>query len=193
MWRRRATWSVWILVAGVVAASCASPMSFDEYTDAMETATSAYVTESQNLSYDFQSSVEDGVRDLIAQGADPTGADPASEAVDLVRDHTVQYLSLLSDAMDRYRDAIAGLEPPSIVSDAHAAYVDSVTFAVGAIPDARASVEVAESLDDVQTALSGSEFADGQLRWIAACTAVEEAVRGQGRGLDLQCVQEASS
>lgn len=172
----------------VALTGCSSALPLDEYVTVMESTTDAYVTESQGLSFDYQSAVEDGVRDLVASGVE----NPEAEAVDLVRAETVRYLALLTDAMDRYRMGIDEPEPPGSVAEEHVAYVDAVTFVVDSLPESRAAVESAESLDDVQRALTTSGFADGQIRWTATCANLEQAVRDEGRGMDLQCVAEVA-
>lgn len=173
------------LIVAVVLAGCTTPMALEDYAAAAEGVTDAYVEESQALSFDYQSGVEDGVRAIVESGAD----DPSAEALDLVVASTVEYLALLSDAMRRYLVAIEALEPPDAVAAAHDAYVDAVDFVLGAIPDTRSAVEGAVDLDAVQLALTSSGFADGQLRWTATCTALEQAVRDEGRGIDLGCVR----
>lgn len=172
----------------VTLVGCSSALPLDEYVTVMESTTDAYVTESQGLSFDYQSAVEDGVRDLVAAGVE----DPEAEAVVLVRSETVRYLALLTDAMDRYRAGIDEPEPPGPVVEEHAAYVAAVTFVVDSLPESRAAVESAESLEDVQRALTASGFADGQIRWTATCANLEQAVRNEGRGMDLQCVADVA-
>lgn len=173
-------------VAVAVVTACSSPATLDSYIGSMESATDAYVVESQALSFDYQSSVEDGVRALVADD-EADDEDTEAAAIDLVRAETVGYLAQLGDAMSRYGAAITGPEVPGSVRDAHDDYVEAVGFVVGALPAARESVEAAATLDGIQRALTASGFADGQLRWTAMCSSLEQAVRDQGRGLDLQC------
>ncbi len=150
----------------------------------MERYTDTYVDESQGLSFEYQSAVEDGVRRIVAEG----GPDPTGEALTLVTTQTVQYLALLGDAMDRYHAAISPLVPTSEVVADHDAYAAAVEFVVSSLVPTRAAVESATSISEVQFALASSGFADGQLRWTATCTALEQVVRDQGRGIDLRCV-----
>lgn len=170
--------------AVVMLTGCSSPMSIDGYADAATAATDAYVSESQSLSYDYQSTLEDGVR-AIASDGEP---DPAGRAVELVTHETVAYLAVLSDAMNRYLHDLEELSPPSGVSDAHAEYLGAVRFVLDAIPSTRDAVEGATDITAVQLALTTSGFADGQTRWTVACSALERAVRDQGKGIDLGCV-----
>lgn len=173
-----------VIAALLVGACSASPPSLEEYVESMERHTDAYVDESQALSFEYQSSVEDGVRRIVAEG----GADPTGEALTLVTTQTVQYLALLGDAMDRYHRAIAPLVPtPEVVAD-HDSYAAAVGFVVSSLAPTRTAVESATSIGEVQLALGSSGFADGQLRWTATCSALEQAVRDQGRGIDLRCV-----
>lgn len=172
------------VIAALLAAACTPAPSLEDYIESMERHTDAYVDESQALSFEYQSAVEDGVRRIVAEG----GADPTGEALTLVTTQTVQYLALLGDAMDRYHTAIAPLVPTSEVVADHDAYAAAVGFVVSTLAPTRAAVESATSISEVQLALGSSGFADGQLRWTATCSALEQTVRDQGRGIDLRCV-----
>lgn len=172
------------VVAALLAVACSPAPSLEEYIESMERHTDAYVDESQALSFEYQSAVEDGVRRIVAEG----GTDPTGEALTLVTTETVQYLALLGDAMDRYHTAIAPLVPTSEVVADHDAYAAAVGSVVASLPPTRTAVEAATSISDVQVALASSGFADGQLRWTATCTTLEQAVRDQARGIDLRCV-----
>ena len=177
-----------VALVGLLVAACSSPVSLDEYIDTMESASSAYVTEAQERSFQYQSTVEDGVRDLVADES----ADPLSEAAELVRTETVRYLAYLGDAMSRYRDAIVEAAPPAEIAEAHEAFGSAVAAVVDGVPATRAAVEAAETLDGIQQSLGASQLADGQPRWTATCRALEQAVRDQGRGIDLRCVEDAT-
>jgi hypothetical protein len=172
------------VVAALLAGACSPAPSLEDYIESMERHTNAYVDESQALSFEYQSAVEDGVRRIVAEG----GADPTGEALTLVTTQTVQYLALLGDAMDRYHTAIAPLIPTTEVVADHDAYAAAVGSVVSSLPPTRLAVEEATSISDVQLALASSGFADGQLRWTATCSALEQTVRDQGRGIDLRCV-----
>lgn len=174
-----------ILVSGLLVVGCSSAMTIDDYAAELSEIAETYVVESQNLSYDYQSSVEDGVRAIVESGQD--GAQDS--AVELVRTETVQYLAMLSDAMGRYLERLEALGPPDEVKEQHEAYVDAVRNAYEAIPEARDTVAEATSLEDVQYALTASGFADGQLRWTTTCIALEEAVLEQGEAVALRCVR----
>ena len=169
----------------VVSACSASSQSLDEYADELSTRTDSYVVESQNLSFDYQSEVEDGTRQVIEAGAE----DPEAEVLTLFRQGTVEYLALLTDAMVRYRDSLEAMTPPSDVADAHASFLAAVAAVTGAIPDAKVAVEQATSLDEVQLGLTASGFADGQLRWTGTCQTLEQAIVDAGRAMDLRCVR----
>jgi hypothetical protein len=172
------------VITALVTAGCSQAPSLEDYIESMERHTDLYVDESQALSFEYQSAVEDGVRRIVAEG----GADPTGEALTLVTTETVQYLALLGDAMDRYHAAIAPLDATDEVVADHDAYADAVGFVVSSLAPTRAAVEAASSIDEVQLALASSGFADGQLRWTATCSTLEQAVRDQGRGIDLRCV-----
>ena len=177
--------AAFVLALALVAASCSSGMSPADYASAMEAHVDAYVTESQDLSFDYQRGVIDEVRRVVA--AD--GANPETEAAAIMRRGTIEYLALLSDAIDRYLAALRELSPPGSVSEAHAEYIAAIQASRDAIPATRDAVEAASDLAELQLALTASGFADSQLRWTAACTSLEQAVRGAGRGLNLRCTR----
>jgi hypothetical protein len=168
----------------VLVGACSASATLDEYVPTAESLSQGYVEEAQALSFDYQSSVEDGVRDLVEAGA----ADPQGEAVELVIDETAAYLAMLIDTMGRYLEAFDALDIPSEVAEEHDDYVAAIGVVHGSLPDTKANVEAATELDDLQLALTSSGFADGQLRWTASCTALEQAVRDEGRGINLRCV-----
>ncbi|HSJ71708.1 MAG TPA: hypothetical protein VLA29_08705 [Acidimicrobiia bacterium] len=172
------------VVAALLTVACSASPSLEDYIASMERHTDAYVDESQSLSFEYQSAVEDGVRRIVAEG----GADPTGEALMLVTSQTVQYLALLGDAMDRYHTAIEPLVPTKEVVADHDAYAAAVGSVVSSLPPTRTAVEAATSISEVQLALASSGFADGQLRWTATCSTLEQTVRDQGRGIDLRCV-----
>jgi hypothetical protein len=169
----------------ILAAACTSPLSTEEYAESIGSLTDAYVVESQNLSYDYQSSVEDGVRTLVDEGGD----DAATAAVVLIGNESVQYLALLGDSMDRYVVSLRELSPPGPIADEHDAYVAAIVFVHEALPETRDAVAAARDIAAIQLALTSSGFADGQIRWTAACAALEDVIRSEGRGVDLRCVR----
>jgi hypothetical protein len=169
----------------ILAAACDSPLSTEEYAGSIGPLTDAYVVESQNLSYDYQSSVEDGVRTLV----DEAGDDAATQAVVLIANESVQYLALLGDSMDRYVVSLRKLSPPAPLANKHDAYVSAIVFVHEALPETRDAVAAAEDIASIQLALTSSGFADGQIRWTAACASLEDAIRSEGRGVDLRCVR----
>lgn len=169
----------------VLVGACTSAMEPDEYGSAVTATAETYVVESQNLSFDYQQSVEDGVREII----DSDASDTRTAAMDLVRTATVGYLALLEDAMRRYGSALRDLEPPGEVASAHESHIAAVLAVADAVPDARNEVATAPDLEGVQKALTASGFADGQLRWTATCTSLEQAIRDMGHGANLRCTR----
>ncbi|MGI9585324.1 MAG: hypothetical protein ACR2N7_07005 [Acidimicrobiia bacterium] len=174
--------TVCLLLAG---AACSSALTTEEYAESIGALTDAYVIESQNLSYDYQSAVEDGVRAIVAEEA----PDSEEAAVALIANESVQYLALLGDSMDRYIIALDALAPPGSLDTEHDAYVAAIVAVHGALPQTRDAVGVATDIPAIQLALSSSGFADGQIRWTATCTVLEEAIRAEGRGVDLRCLR----
>jgi hypothetical protein len=178
-----------LALAVAVASGCSTPATLDDYVPAAEGLSAAYVEEAQALSFDYQSSVEDGVRAIVEAGA----TDPETDAVTLVIDETVAYLAVLTDTMGRYLDAFDALHAPTEVSGEHEAYVSAIRVVHASLPGTRSAVQVATQLDAVQLAMTSSGFADGQLRWTASCSALEQAVRDEGTGIDLRCVAPSST
>ena len=178
--------AVALCLAAVVAACSGGPTT-DEYADSLGELVDGYVSESQALSFDYQSTVEDGVRDIVESGSE----DAVSDATTLVARETIAYLAVLSDVMGRYLEGLDELTAPGAITDAHADFVAAVGLVYGAIPATRAAVAEAADLDGIQRALTASGFADGQLRWTAACLALEQMVRDEGRGIDLGCSRPA--
>lgn len=174
--------ALFLLAVAIVTAGCSSASTVDAYVEEIEGVASAYVTEAQGLSYAYQSGVEDGVRELVE-----TSDDPVDEAVGFVKAETMNYLVLLEDAMQRYAKALESIDPPAAVAEEHDAYLAAVRSVLASLPDTRTSITESESLDDVAFALGASGFSDGQARWTATCLALEQAVRDEGKGLDLKC------
>ncbi len=169
----------------IVASACSTALSTEEYVSGISAIADAYVLESQNLSYDYQSSVEDGVREIVDSGVD----DAEGDAVELIAAKSVEYLALLGDAMGRYLTLLRELSPPAAINEHHDAYVAAVVVVHDALPDTRDSVAAAGDIGAIQLALTSSGFADGQIRWTTSCTSLEEAIRAEGLGVDLGCVR----
>ncbi|MGI9665571.1 MAG: hypothetical protein ACR2N2_00520 [Acidimicrobiia bacterium] len=177
--------AVVVVALAMLAVACSSALPLDEYTELLTAATDAYVVESQNLTYDYQSGVEDGAREIVDSGAD----DAAEQVLDLARQETVAYLALLGDAMFRYHEALEALSPPDAVAEEHELFTDSVGAVLDALPAAKQDVENAESFSEMQQALAASNFADGQLRWTGTCSSLEQAITGAGQAVNLRCVK----
>ena len=175
--------------AAAVLGACSSSMSLDDYAETMTASTEAYVVESQDLSYDYQSSVEDGVRAIVESGVD----DAAAQATELMRRSTVEYLALLLDAMGRFVEQIDELNAPADLVEDHEEYLAAVWSVYGAIPEAQDEVRGAEDLEDIERAFTASAFADGQPRWTASCERVEVAIVEAGGSVDLRCVRTEPS
>ncbi len=176
-----------LVLAGIlIVSACAqSTMSVEAYSAAMEIASDAYVQEAQSLSALYQASVEDDVRAAVKD--DPDVAE--DRVVQIVTTATSNYLTLLADAMARFVVEMDELRPPAGIDSVHDEFVAAVGSVQGSLPGTRDAVAQADSLVSVRYALTSSGFADGQDRWTAACTALEEAVRAQGTGIDLGCVR----
>lgn len=173
---------IWLVVFST-ACSSGESLTLDEYAEAATAIADAYVTESQDASFTYQRDVERLVGQIAASGS-VTALD---EAVAVMRTETTTFLGLLGDAMDRYISAFAELDPPGAIEESHEAYVGVMTSVHSALPAMRDSVAASSSLGDIEAALAGSAFADGQPSWIASCLALEQATRDLGQGMDLKC------
>lgn len=187
MTRHRVKMAMAVGAVALVGYACSSEpaMTIDTYADAAASATSAYVDESQQLSLTYQKLVEREVGKIVESGSDTAVAD----ATTLVRTETVKYLALLDDAILRYVEAMDGLAPPGQVEEAHDAYIVIVESVQMTLPGMREAVGAASSIPQIQEALVGSGFSDGQTAWLATCSTLEQAVRDAGRGVDLKCVK----
>ena len=173
-----------VSLLAILAASCAGPsLSVSEYGMILEDETDAYISEAQTLSLAYQRTVEDKIGILAAEGE----GDLLSQATDVTARETVQYLAILEDAMMRYRSTLELLMPPSMLVKAHGVYVKAIASVESSMPATRDAVANAKDLGGIQTAITSSGFNDGQSRLRAACSALEAAVRAEGRGVDLGC------
>jgi len=173
-----------VVVLSLVAAACSSqPLTMAEYVDEMETATDAYIAESQALSEAFQATVTDQISEIPDEP--DTGVE--AEATNITKREIVQYMVLLDDAMTRYVEALVEIDAPSEVLDAHEQYLAAVAATAEAVPDARSAIGSASSLSGIQVALADSDFKDGQFRLVSSCVTLETVVRAEGLGIDLGC------
>lgn len=172
---------VFVFLAGCSAGA----LSVGEYVDAMETAAVIYVADSQDLSVQYQDQVISEITEMAQR--EPPNADIL--AVGITRAATTDYLDVLADQMLRFVDDMEAMKPPMAVGEDHDEFVAAVRSVYTAMPRTIMEVGSAESLDGIRLALTSSGFADGQIRWTAACTTLESSVRAIGSGLDLGCVR----
>ncbi|MFV1999552.1 MAG: hypothetical protein ACC654_04230 [Acidimicrobiia bacterium] len=178
--------SRWFGLFAVFLVGCSqAALPVAEYVRAMETTADVYVADSQELSAQYQDQVISEITDM-AQDAPP---DADILAVGIARSATKDYLEVLANEMLRFVDAMEALAPPVDVAQDHDEFVASVRSVYSSMPRTVAEVGQADSLDEIRLALTASGFADGQIRWTAACTALESSVRLLGSGIDLGCVR----
>lgn len=170
-----------IMLVGTACAADQPPVS--GFAEDASAAADAYVTEAQDLSASYQRVLEIKVADIIATAGD----EAVDRATDLVRTETIEFLSLLGDALDRYTSAVTAIPTPPAVADERDMYVDVLATANTALPDMRDAVVTSATIVDIQRALVGSAYADAQLRLVASCESLEQAVRDAGHGIDLKC------
>jgi len=184
--RRRGRLLVGAMVVSVVLGACAiPPMTVDEYAEALNGATEDYVGESQALSTAFQKTVEEEIAEL----ADAGEGNLIALATGVTSREMIQYFALLEDAMERYGKELDGMRPPVNLGELHDDYLSAIESVRIALPETRDNVAEAHDLVGIQEAITGSGFADGQLRLQSSCLALEEAVRAEGHGADLACTR----
>ena len=178
-----------VVAIASLAAACSSPstLTLDEYVDAASASTNTYVDQTQSLGFSFQRTVEDGVAAIAARG----GEAAVKDATDLVRTETVKYLGLLDDAMLQYVEDLGSLRAPEAITADHDAYLAIIESVEVSLQPMREMVDNAASIADIQAALVGSGFSDGQKAWVAVCKQLEQRVRDEGRGIDLKCEPRA--
>lgn len=176
----------WFGIVGLILAGCSvGALSVGEYADAMESAADVYVADSQALSLEYQDQVISEITEMAQ--SEPPDAD--SLALAITRSATTEYLDVLADQMLRFVDDMEAMTPPTPIGNEHDEFVGAVRSVYTAMPRTIADVGEADSLDGIRLALTASGFADGQIRWTAACTTLESSVRALGSGLDLGCVR----
>ena len=176
----------WVGLFAVLLVGCTQPaLSVDAYASSLELSADAYVADAQSLSSGYQDRVIDEVRSVLESDPD----DAASRAVEITSGATTDYLSVLADDMLVFVDTMEGLNPPPEVREEHDEFVAAVRSVNQSIPATIDVVATADSIDEIRFALTSSGFADGQIRWTAACTALENAVRSMGTGIDIGCIR----
>jgi len=176
----------WFGLFAVFLVGCSqAALPVEEYVQAMEATAEVYVADSQDLAVQYQDQVISDITKM-AQSA-PPNADIL--AVGIARSATTDYLDVLANQMRRFVDDMEDLAPPSGIASEHDEFVAAVRSVYSSMPSTVADVAGAESLDEIRLALTASGFADGQIRWTTACTALESSVRSLGSGLDIGCVR----
>ena len=176
----------WIGLFAVFLVGCVQPaLSVEAYATSLELASDAYVADAQRLSTGYQDQVIDEIRTMIESSPD----DAASRAVGITSAATTDYLGVLADDMLVFLDSVDELNPPSEISEQHEEFVAAIRSVHESIPGTIDVVRESDSIDGFRFALTSSGFADGQIRWTAACTSLEMAVRSLGQGIDIGCVR----
>jgi hypothetical protein len=151
----------------------------------MERAADAYVADAQSLSSGYQDRVIDEIRTMLESGRD----DAATRAVEITSAATTDYLGVLADDMLVFVDTVDALNPPTEIGEEHDEFVAAIRSVHESIPATVEAVSESDSIDGIRFALTSSGFADGQIRWTAACVTLETAVRSLGQGIDIGCVR----
>jgi hypothetical protein len=91
------------------------------------------------------------------------------------------------DALESFVDTLNGLDPPEDVEAAHNEAVATLTRSLDAIPDLVGELRSADSQQEIDEAINGSDFGDVQPRVAAACVVLQEVAVTQRITVDLHC------
>jgi hypothetical protein len=80
-----------------------------------------------------------------------------------------------------------GLEPPDDVAAEHDEAVAALRARRAAIDPTIVALDQITTLEELETVLAGSDFADSRARLEASCTALEQAGIDNGVEVDLDC------
>ncbi len=177
------------LLALVLSACSGTALTVPEYATQLQEVTDAYIDEAQDLTESFQRTVEEQISELAESGE----GNLLLLATAITSQETVQYLTLVEDAMARYTQKLEPMDPPQEVAEEHEDYVDALESVRLSMPETIDGVAEAHDLVGIQEAITNSGFNDGQLRLQAACRLLEEAVRAAGQGVDLGCAKHSDT
>jgi hypothetical protein len=173
------------VIAGIVITGCASSgMSITAYGEAMGSESASYAGEIDGLRDGYAFEMQDAI---AALQRDMEGEALRSAAVAETSRRSLTLFALLGDALDRYLQALRGLEAPSEVSAEHREFIDALEGSRAGISPILTALPGTATFDEIDRAIAGSGFADAQHRVEAACARLEQAIDDHGVDVDLRC------
>ncbi len=155
-----------------------------QYRDLLTERSAAYVSEAENVRvshlYDLERSVDDLVRTIAADQLE------AAVLAETARRSAAMFASV-ADAVKRYADDVAALDPPDPLRRAHEEFVTALELSIAGIGAMVGSLADASSFQEIDETIGGSTFNDTRHRVDAACAALESALADSGEAADLHC------
>ena len=176
---------VFAIAALLVLSGCGQPtLTATEYRDFLTERSAAYVSEAESIRVSHLYNLERSVDDLVKT----TEADRLEEAViaETARRSAALFASV-ADAVRRYADDVAALDPPAQLQTAHEEFVTALELSIAGIGSMVGSLAEAASFREIDETIGGSTFNDTQHRVDAACARLEGALAELGEPADLHC------
>jgi hypothetical protein len=183
--------AILLLATVVTIAACgSSALTAGEYFEAVESSAAEYDAATDGFLDDYTAAVGPASIEFEANSVDADTATLAAEKAKFI-DTLVSEMSLFfergGDALESFVDTLNGLDPPEDVEAAHNEAVATLTRSLDAIPDLVGELRSADSQQEIDEAINGSDFGDVQPRVAAACVALQEVAVTQGITVDLHC------
>lgn len=180
------------IALGGLLVACGGPtrLSADAYFAAAAELTNAYNDETVALDETYQRDLSFEVKRLeriLDDGEPDAELRYAEEALAATKEHTTRLLAGVADALTRYLDGLAELEPPEDLIELHTQNVTTLDLAATALPALLDTVAGATGFDEIQASLAGSVFADAQARIVSDCRAWQAAAADRGVAVIFRC------
>ena len=169
----------------LVLSGCSQPaLTAAEYRDMLTERSTAYVTEAENIRVSHLYDLERSVDGLVKS----TEADQLEAAVlaETAR-RSASMFAAIGDAVKRYADDIAVVDPPDSLQTAHEEFVTALQLSITGIGAMVGSLADASSFQEINETIGGSTFNDTQHRVDAACAGLEGVLAEIGEPADLHC------
>lgn len=167
-----------------------SAMSMEDYFTAVEAESTRYDETTGDIANALSTQFTTAIEDYSAAAADADEATAAagleSLTTSIVAATTASY-ELTGVELDQFITAMDDLEPPDEVSAEHDEAVAALRTSRAAIGPTIVALDQITSLEELETVLAGSDFADSRARLEASCTALEQAGVDNGVEVDLDC------
>ena len=174
----------------LVMAACSGRLSLDGYFAALETEAQLLDRNTSDLSHNYDAAI---VRALAVFSESVTAPDQAvvDEALAALTttaiSETIRTFELTGAELERFGEALGALKPPGQVEAEHQAHQDAVARAIEARTKTIAVIGQVETMEQLDAALTASEFATSQLRLAGTCRRLEAGGLRLGLLVDLRC------